>query len=140
MAARLRANSVQTKHAAAPRRAGYGYMRATIGPGPGPNRRPPSTSTVLIARQSALPPISRTSVGCSKSMATLASSGCRRGLASSTLLFYQRVPRLNARRNTCVFGNGPLLLKVAEHSMFRVPPNEVEYGAVDPRRRDRSKI
>jgi transposase len=48
---------------------------ATIDPGPGPNRRPPSTSTVLIARQSVLPLISRTSVVCCKSTAMLASSG-----------------------------------------------------------------
>jgi transposase len=61
--------------AVAPRPAGCGSMRATINPGPGPNRRPLSTSTVLIARQSVLPPISRTSVACCKSMATLASSG-----------------------------------------------------------------
>jgi hypothetical protein len=61
--------------AAAPRSAGCGSMRATIDPGPGPNRRPPSTSTVLIARQSVLPVISRTSVVCCKSTAMLASSG-----------------------------------------------------------------
>jgi hypothetical protein len=38
-------------------------MRATIDPGPAPNRRPRSISTVLIARQSVLPLISRTSGG-----------------------------------------------------------------------------
>jgi transposase len=61
--------------AAAPRPAGCGSMRVTIDPGPGPNRRPPSISTVLIARQSVLPLISRTSVVCCKSTATPASSG-----------------------------------------------------------------
>jgi hypothetical protein len=50
------------------------YAR-TIDPGPGPNRRPPSTSTVLIARQSALPLICGTSVVCCKSTALLASNG-----------------------------------------------------------------
>jgi hypothetical protein len=38
---------------AAPRPAGCGYVRATIYPGPGPNR--PASSTVLTAWQSALP-------------------------------------------------------------------------------------
>jgi transposase len=61
--------------AAGPKPVGCGSMRATIDPGPGPNRRPPSTSTVLIARQSVLPLISRTSVVCCKSTAMLASSG-----------------------------------------------------------------
>jgi hypothetical protein len=60
---------------AAPRPAGCGSMRATIDPGPGPNHRPPSTSTVLIARQSVLPLICRVSVVCCKSTAMLASSG-----------------------------------------------------------------
>jgi hypothetical protein len=49
--------------AAAPRPAGCGSMRATIDPGPDPNRRRPSTSTVLIARRSVLPLISRISAG-----------------------------------------------------------------------------
>jgi hypothetical protein len=61
--------------AAAPRPAASGSTPATIDPGPGRNRRPPSTSTVLIARQSVLPLISGTSVGCCKSTAMLASSG-----------------------------------------------------------------
>src|SRR6202165_5868045 len=61
--------------AASPRPAGCGSMRATIDPGPDPNRRPPSTSTVLIARQSVPPLISRTSAVCCKSTAMRASSG-----------------------------------------------------------------
>jgi transposase len=61
---------------AASRPAGCGSMRATIAPDPGPNRRPPSTSTVLIARQSVLPLISRTSVVCCKSTAMLGPSAC----------------------------------------------------------------
>jgi transposase len=61
--------------AAAPKPAACGSMRATIEPGPDPNRRPPFTSTVRIARQSVLPLISRTSVVCCKSTAMLASSG-----------------------------------------------------------------
>jgi transposase len=61
--------------AAAPRAAVCGSMRATIVPGPGLNRRPWFISTILIARQSVLPLISRTSVVCCKSTAMLASSG-----------------------------------------------------------------
>jgi transposase len=41
-----------------------GSMRVTIDPGPDPNRRPPSISTVRIARQSVLPRMSRTSMAC----------------------------------------------------------------------------
>src|SRR5258706_15746970 len=69
------ANQFEPQAAAAPRPAGCGSMRATIDPGPDPNRRPPSTSTVLIARQSVLPLISRTSAVRCKSTAMLASSG-----------------------------------------------------------------
>jgi transposase len=61
--------------AAAPRPAGSGSTPAMTGPGAEPIRRPPSTSTVLIAGQSVLPPISGTSVGCCKSTAMPASSG-----------------------------------------------------------------
>jgi transposase len=72
---KLFADNTPIPAAAAPRPAGCGSMRATIDPGPGPNRRPPCTSTVLIARQGVLPLISRTSVVCCKSTAMLASSG-----------------------------------------------------------------
>jgi hypothetical protein len=61
--------------AATPKTAGCGSMHVTIDPGPDPNHRPPSTSTVLIARQSVPRPISRTSAGCWKSTAMPASSG-----------------------------------------------------------------
>jgi hypothetical protein len=61
--------------AAAPKPAGCGSMRATIDPRAGPNRRPPSISTVLIARQNVLPLISKTSEVCCKSTAMPASSG-----------------------------------------------------------------
>src|ERR1700688_3172827 len=56
-------------------RHGIEIDRSTIAPGLAPNRRPPSTSTVRIARPSVLPLISRTSVVCCKSTAMLASSG-----------------------------------------------------------------